>query len=115
MVFEVSHNWIGGRNACSCSQDTAPLQTDEKHPGYEKKNESKIVPRAAAELVHDKFVQKVNATAKQWYSAQDMLITGFLHESLPAEFALLSRSGSTGWTVNSEHHFGATFFFLPKK
>ena len=77
------------------------MQTDEKHPGYEKKNESKIVPRAAAELVHDKFVQKVNATAKQWYSAQDMLITGFLHESLPAEFALLSRSGSTGWTVVS--------------
>jgi hypothetical protein len=53
----------------------------EEHPDYEKKNkktgESKIVPSAAVELVSDKFMQKINANAKQWNSAQVMLITDF--------------------------------------
>lgn len=62
---------------------TQPLcKRDDEHPGYEKKDKktgkSKIVPSAAVKLVRDKFMQKINADAKQWNSAiQDMLITNF--------------------------------------
>jgi hypothetical protein len=82
MVFEVSHNWtwrterpfVFTRHSpfANGMGNTAAMSRKTKRQG-----ESKIVPSAAAELVREKFTRKVNANAKQWNSAQDMLITDF--------------------------------------
>jgi hypothetical protein len=117
MVFEVSHNWswrterlfvfTGHSPFCKRMRNTPAMRRRTKA------RSSRVQPRSSfmTSSCRRSMLPRSNGIPLKTCGSQ---ISARITTSLPAEFALLSRSGSTGWTVNSEYHFGADFFLHAK-